>query len=443
MAQAKYHVQTYGCQMNKSDSERIAAVLDGLGMQRAADDKEADVIVLNSCSVRKSAEDRIFGKLRKYGLWKRDRPDLVVAVTGCLPGRDKDHAIRAKMPQADLYFPIKDLPQLPRWIAALNPKLANTGDAVADYLQITPRYSSPFSAYVTIQTGCQKFCTYCVVPFARGLERNRPAADILAEIRSLAGRGAVEVTLVGQAINTYIAPDREVFSKTNPYSHDFAALLWEVNQIPGLARVNFTGAHPMNMTDEVIDALALPKQINFLHLPIQAGNNEVLRRMNRRYTREQYLEIIRKIRARRPDIALGSDIIVGFCGESTEQFDDTVSLYREADFDISYNAIYSVRSGTQAAKLYVDDVPRPEKKRRWNVLQQLMEETVLRKNQAYVGRTVEVLVDQRGSGWCGGNSSEMKLVRFDESEDLRGRIVEIRVEKALEWMLLGKKVAVR
>jgi len=443
MTQAKYHVQTYGCQMNKSDSERIAAVLDGLGLRPAAAEKEADVIVLNSCSVRKSAEDRIFGKLRKYGLWKRSRPDLIVAVTGCLPGRDRDHAIRNKMPQADLYFPIKDLPQLPRWIAELNPKLANTGDAVADYLKITPRYSSPFSAYVTIQTGCQKFCTYCVVPYARGLERNRPAADILAEIRGLAGRGAVEVTLVGQAINTYVAPDRQAFSKTNPYRNDFAALLWEVDRVPGIARINYTGAHPMNMTDEVIDALALPKQMNFLHLPVQAGNNEVLRRMNRRYTREQYLEIIRKIRAKRPAIALGTDIIVGFCGETAEQFDDTVSLYREADFDISYNALYSVRSGTQAAKLYADDVPRPEKKRRWNALQRLMEETVLRKNQAYVGRTVEVLVDQRGNGWCGGNSSEMKLVRFDESDDLRGRIVEVRVEKALEWLLLGKKVAAR
>ncbi len=293
---------------------------------------------------------------------------------------------------------------------------------------------------MTIQTGCQKFCTYCVVPYARGLERNRPAADILGEVRALAGKGTLEVTLMGQAINTYKAPDRQVFSAENPYKNDFAALLWEVNQVPGLRRIHYTGAHPMNMTDEVIDALALPKQVNFLHLPVQAGSNEVLKRMNRRYTREQYLEIIGKIRERRPGIALGSDIIVGFCGETPEQFEETLDLYRRADFDISYNAMYSTRSGTQAAKLFADDVPKSEKKRRWNALQVLMEETVLRKNQAYLGRTVEVMVDSRGDGWCGGMSSEMKLVRFDTKEDLRGRIVSVKVDKAMEWMLTGKMI---
>jgi tRNA-2-methylthio-N6-dimethylallyladenosine synthase len=443
MNEVKYFVQTYGCQMNKSDSERISALLENMGMRQADSEKEADVIILNSCSVRKSAEDRIFGKLRKYGLWKKRRPGLIVAVTGCLPGRDKDGVIRKKMPQADLYFPIKDLPQLPRWVAELNPALANTGDAAVDYLKIVPRYSSPFSAYVTIQTGCQKFCTYCVVPYARGLERNRPAADVLAEVRGLAERGALEVILCGQAINTFKAPDRGVFSPENPYKDDFAALLWEIDRIPGIVRFNYTGAHPMNMTDEVIDALGLPKQMNFLHLPVQAGSSEVLKRMNRRYTREEYLEIIRKIRVRRPGIALGTDIIVGFSGETPEQFEETVSLYKEADYDISYNAMYSVRSGTQAAKFFADDVPRTEKKRRWNVLQRLMEETVLRRNQAYVGRTVEVLVDQRGQGWCGGNSSEMKLVRFDSAEDLRGRLVQVRVEKALEWMLLGRLITAK
>ncbi|MFA6604251.1 MAG: tRNA (N6-isopentenyl adenosine(37)-C2)-methylthiotransferase MiaB [Patescibacteria group bacterium] len=434
----KYHIFTFGCQMNKSDSERIAALLELTGLERAAKETDADVVIMNSCSVRQAAEDRIFGKLRNLGRARAKRPNLIVAVTGCLPGRDKDSAIRAKMPEADLFFPIKDLPQLPRWLAELDPEIATTGDVAGDYLRIRPNYSSKFQAFVPVQTGCQKFCTYCVVPYARGLEANRPAADILAEVADLAERGVIEVTLLGQAINTYKAPDRGSFSAQNPYQDDYAALLWEVNRIPGIRRVNFTGAHPMNMTDEVIDALALPKQINFLHLPIQAGSNEVLKRMNRRYTREQYLEIIRKVRARRPGIALGTDIIVGFCGETPEQFEETLSLYREADFDISYNAMYSTRSGTQAAKLYVDDVPKAEKKRRWNALQAVMEEIVLRKNQAYVGRTVEVLVDQKGDGWCGGNSSELKLVRFPSTADLRGQIVNVKIDKAMEWLLTGK-----
>lgn len=433
----KYHLMTLGCQMNKSDSERVAAVLERSGLRETRLVAEADVVVINSCSVRQAAEDRVFGQLRNLGRLREKRPHLIVAVTGCLPGRDKDGVIRAKMPEADLYFPIRDLPQLPRRLAELNPALANTGDIEADYLKIAPRYSSKFQAFVTIQTGCKKFCTYCVVPFARGLGGNRPAADVLAEVRALSEDGTIEVTLLGQAINTYVAPDPGSFSAANPYTDHFAALLWEVNQVPGIRRVNFTGAHPMNMTDEVIDALALPRMVNFLHLPVQAGNNEVLRRMNRRYTRERYLEIIGKVRARVPGIALGSDIIVGFCGETAEQFEDTVSLYREADFDISYNAMYSTRSGTQAAKLFQDDVPRPEKKRRWNVLQKLMEETVLRKNQAYLGRTVEVLVDHRGDGWCGGNSRELKLVRFPSDVDRRGQLVRVSVSKAMEWLLSG------
>jgi len=442
MADGKYFIITYGCQMNKSDSERVAALLDGLGLKEAANEKDADFVIINSCSVRQSAEDRIYGKMRVFRDRRKAKPDLLVAVTGCLPGRDKDGKLRAKMPEADLFFPIKDLPQLPRLLAGLRPDLVNTGDAAEDYLRIRPRHASKFQAYVTVQTGCQKFCTYCVVPYARGLEANRPAADILAEVRDLAAKGAVEVTLLGQAINTYKASDRGAFRPDNPYKDDFAALLWEVDRVPGVRRLNYTGAHPMNMTDEVIDAIALPHQVNFLHLPIQSGSNEVLKRMNRRYTREQYLEIIRKIRAKRPGIALGTDIIVGFCGETPEQFEETVDLYKQADFDISYHAMYSTRSGTQASKLYRDDVPREEKRRRWNVLQALMEETTLRKNQAYVGRTVEVLVDHAGKGWCGGFSSELKLVRFPSDQDLVGRIVRVRVEKAMEWLLNGTLEAV-
>lgn len=439
MPRAKYHLITYGCQMNKSDSERVATVLDRMGMEETDAEEQADLILINSCSVRQTAEDRIFGKMRDFEALKEKNPKLIVGVTGCLPGRDKDGRIRAKIPAADLYFPIKDLPQLPRWMAELNPDLGNEGDVEEDYLRVKPRYAREKQAYVSIQTGCNKFCTYCVVPFSRGLEKNRPVADILEEVRERTAQGTVEITLLGQTVNSYRAPDRASFAAANPYKDDFAALLWEVNQVPGVERIHYTAPHPLHMTDEVIDALALPKHVHYLHLPVQAGNDEVLRRMNRRYTREKYLEIIRKVRARVPGIGLGTDIIVGFCGETEAQFEDTVSMYKEADFDVSYTAMYSPRSGTAAHKAFKDDVPRLEKKRRWLKLQGLMEEIVLRKNQDYVGRTVEVLVDSWDHGVASGQSREMKLTRFNSTEDLRGATVKVQVKKAFEWMLSGDR----
>ncbi|MBI4458084.1 tRNA (N6-isopentenyl adenosine(37)-C2)-methylthiotransferase MiaB [Candidatus Uhrbacteria bacterium] len=440
MTRPKYHLITYGCQMNKSDSERISTVLDRMGLEETPAEAEADLILINSCSVRQTAEDRIFGKMRDFAALKEKRPGLVVGVTGCLPGRDRDGKIRARMPLVDLYFPIRDLPQLPRWLAEHNPGLYNSDDLAEDYLKVHPRYASEKQAYVTIQTGCNKFCTYCVVPFSRGLEKNRSVADILAEIRDRADHGTVEVTLLGQTVNSYRAPDRAGFSAANPYKDDFAALLWEVNQVPGIERIHYTAPHPIHMTDEVIDALTLPKHVNYLHLPVQAGDNEVLRRMNRRYTRELYIDLIKKIRAKKPDICIGTDIIVGFSGESAEQFERTVDLYKQCDFDISYTAMYSVRSGTAAHKAFKDDVPQVEKKRRWLDLQNLMEETVLRKNQAFVGREVEVLVDSWSDGVAGGTSREMKVVRCNSKEDLRGRIVKVRVTKAMEWLLSGGRV---
>lgn len=434
----KYHLITYGCQMNKSDSERVATLLDRMGLSETEHEADADLVLINSCSVRQTAEDRIFGKLKEFGELKKRNPKVIVGVTGCLPGRDRDGKIRAKMPGVDLYFPIKDLPQLPRWIAEINPDLANSGDIEDDYLRIAPRYARERQAYVTIQTGCNKFCTYCVVPFSRGLEKNRAVRDIVDEVRERAAQGTVEITLLGQTVNSYRATDPAAFAKANPYKDHFAALLWEVHQVPGIERIHFTAPHPLHMTDEVIDALALPKHVGYLHLPVQAGSDEVLRRMNRRYTAAQYLDVIKKVRARNPDIAIGTDIIVGFCGETEAQFEETVALYRAADFDISYTAMYSPRSGTAAYRAFKDDVPRAEKKRRWMVLQTFMEETVLRKNQMYVGREVEVLIDSFVHGVCTGNSRAMKRVSFNCAEDLTGRTVRVHVTKAMEWQLSGE-----
>lgn len=456
----KFHLITYGCQMNKNDSERIATVLSGLGFTETTMQDDADFILMNTCSVRQTAEDRVFGNMVNFKQLKERKPELVVGVTGCMPGRDRDGKLRAKMPDADLFFPTADLPRLPGWLAGFFPELVNTTEIAEDYLKLRPLRKGTRQAYVTIQTGCNKFCTYCVVPFSRGLERNRPVADILDEIRELAAGGCVEVTLLGQTVNSYRAPDSELWSFGNPYHDHFAALLWEVNQIIGIRRVHYTAPHPLHMTDEVIDALTLPRHVNFLHLPVQSGDNEILRRMNRRYTVEQYRTVIEKIRAKKSDIAIGTDIIVGFCGETTEQFERTIALYKEVGFDISYNAMYSSRSGTAAHRAFKDDVPRDEKRRRWNALQKVMEEIVFLKNQRFVGETIEVMVEKweplpviasgakqsreeekASRGLCSGNSREMKVVQFIGSKELVGIIVMVKIKKAREWILEGEFIS--
>ncbi len=440
--QPKYCLTTFGCQMNKNDSERIARILAGLGFTSTDDEHQADLLLFNTCSVRQSAEERIYGKMEDVMRMKEKNPKLIVGITGCMAGRDKDGAMRKKVPAADLFFPTHEMTKLPKWISELRPDLVNSDDFEADYLKIAPLRVPSVQAFVTIQTGCNKFCTYCVVPYARGLEQNRLVKDVIDEVRELAAHGVIEITLLGQTVNSFKAKDPESFSPSNPYKDGFAALLWELNQINGLERIHWTAPHPNSMTDEVIDALTLPKQVNYLHLPVQAGSSEVLRRMNRKYTREKFLEVIEKVKAKRPEIALGTDIIVGFPGETAEQFEETVSLYEACDFDISYTAQYSPRSGTLGVKLFPDDVTKEEKRRRWDVLQKQMEQTTLRRNKTYIGKTVSVLVERVEAGFASGLSREMKLVRFKTTDaSLIGKIVPVAIKIVQEWQLMGDMVS--
>jgi tRNA-2-methylthio-N6-dimethylallyladenosine synthase len=466
-----YYLITFGCQMNKNDSERLSALLRGIGFSSTQVKEQADLVLINTCSVRQSAEDRVFSLVGTFANEKRRRPEMILGVTGCMPGRDRDGAIRKKLPIVDLYFPIAEMGQLPRWIVELRPELVNSPDIIDDYTKITPDRHTTRQGYVTIQIGCNKFCAYCVVPFARGLEKNRPVADILEEVRDLAAHGCVEVTLLGQTVNSYRAPDASLFSIGNPYVRSFAraqddnkgchfaALLWEINQIPEIKRLHFTAPHPIHMSDEVIDAMILPAHVNFVHLPVQCGDDEVLRRMNRRYTVAQYLDLIDHLQAKIPHIAIGTDIIVGFSGESDRAFERTVELYECVRFDIAYLARYSARSGTAAWRAFKDDVSREEKKRRWEALQKTQERITFEKNQRFVGQTVSVLVDRyeppkiteemlampekikenmaAHPGYCYGNSREMKLVRFPARADVVGQIVNVRVNRADTWLLEG------
>ncbi len=444
-----YKITTFGCQMNRSDSERLKQILDSSGLSETEDDIQADVLVYNTCSVRQTAEDRVYGIHRTLAELKEQSPKKIIVVTGCMAGRDLDGKIKERLSAVDLFFKTDEMIHLPRWISELNQELIDPNAAQEfseydHYLKIKPSYHHTFQAYIAISNGCNKFCTYCVVPYSRGRQKDRPAQDVISEVRERAAHGCVEITILGQTVNLYNPPDKETtFSKDNPFSYEkncFGALMWELNQIPGIRRIHFTAPHPQYMDDETIAALSLPNHLNFLHLPVQSGSNEVLKRMNRTYTREKYIETIQQVREACPDIAIGTDIILGFCGETETQFEETLDLYRTCDFDIAYIAMYSTRSGTSAAKIFKDDIPRLEKKRRWQTVQSLMEETVIRKNQKYKNTVVSVLVDSWKKGKCEGNSREMKRVSFPGEKDMIGRISNIHITHPLEWMLHGDAV---
>ena len=423
--------------MNKSDSARLAAFLGRLGYQPTDSERQAELLVINACSVRQSAIDRVHGKARKWREWQRQNPKIKTILTGCVLPADRV-VFQEKF---DMVVGIGEWENIIKTLKHKNIKTLAGGGLILkqDYLRVVPVQENGWSALVPIMIGCNNFCAYCAVPFVRGRERSRSAKEVISEVKKLAAQGYLEITLLGQNVNSYRPTDPKTFNQKNPYHHPFAALLWEINQIKGLERIFFTAAHPKDMGEEVIDALALPKMVNYLHLPVQAGSSAVLKKMNRHYTAADYLKLVKKIKRKCPQIALGTDIIVGFPGETKADFLATLKLYRAADFDISYNARYSPRSGTAAASL-PDNVSREEKDRRWWVLQRLMERTVLKKNQKYQGQTVSVLVDGWQDGFCQGNSREMKRVEFVGGKKLVGKIVSVKISKGLMWILKGELI---
>jgi len=422
----RFFILTFGCQMNKSDSERIRTVFEKLDFGEVGSVDKADFVVINACSVRQTAIDRIWGLLEQFRNLKKKKK-LVTILTGCLLEKDKKNLGK----KFDFVFNIKELGKLRSFLSKNNLRTEK------DYFQVSPKYSSRFQAFVPIMTGCNNFCSYCVVPYARGREVSRSVRSVLAEIKRLAQNGCQEVCLLGQNVNSYLPKDIGFFSKKNPFKHNFARLLWEVNQIEGIERLNFVAAHPKDMTDEVIRAMGLSKQMNYIHLALQSGDDDVLRAMNRKYTTADYFKIIKKIRQIRSDIAIGTDIIVGFPGETKKQFENTLKFYKKVGFDISFHARYSPRYGTASAKL-VDNVSRLEKKKRWQAAQSLMEDITLKKNQKYLNKQVSVLIDQAGKSFVEGNSSEMKRVRVKNVDYKIGDIVQTKICEAKTWILIGE-----
>jgi tRNA-2-methylthio-N6-dimethylallyladenosine synthase len=409
----KYHIWTIGCQMNKAESERLGSCFEELGYEATNSAAEADLIVLNSCVVRQSAENRVLNKLDALKTLKRERPGAVLALTGCLVNSDTAR-LKRSFPQVDHFFKPGDYP----------PWLENPG------VPWLPRHPSP-SVYVTIIQGCDNFCAYCIVPYRRGRERSRTIPEIVCEVKELVKRGAKEVTLLGQNVDSYghDLPDRP----------DLADLLTELNTIEGLARLRFLTNHPKDMSLKLIEAIArLDRVCEQISLPVQSGSDDILKVMKRGYTVEKYRYLITQIRDKIPGAALSTDVIVGFPSESASQFQQTVGLLSEIKFDTVHVAAYSPRKGTLAAREFDNNIPLPEKKARLQRIEQLQEKIQAEINARLLGETVEILVEGKAKDRWYGRTRTGKLVFFSSDDNCHGYMMKIRIDKTSAWSLQGK-----
>lgn len=439
----KYLIETFGCQMNEHDSERMAGLLEQAGYERTSDDRDADVIVINTCSVREKAEEKLYtrlGEIRMMGDETGARP--TVAVAGCVAQQEGASLLsRTNGHVIDVLVGTQALKQLPVMLANVRsapsgPRLdLNPYDDVSFPLGVARR-EVPHKAYVTIIEGCNEFCAFCVVPYTRGHERMRPVADIVEDVREAAESGAREVQLLGQIVNHYQAPD-------NP-ACDFAELLARVSAVEGIARIRFASPHPRHVTPRMMQAMRdLPKVCRHLHLPVQSGSTRVLEAMRRRHTREQYLELVASLRETMPDIALSTDVIVGFPGETAADFDETLSLTGAVRYHSMFSFKYSPRPNTLALKRMPDDVEEAEKTRRIVALQALQKDIQGQLFGAAVGRLESVLVDatSRRRDWeVSGRTSGNTVVNFPGDPSWVGRIVDVRITGANPNSLRGEAV---
>lgn len=438
--QKTYVALNYGCQMNASDAEHYAGQLEELGYAPGSDIHTADVIIVNTCCVRESAEKKIVGKIGELKGIKAKNPDLVICVAGCMAQKDGDKLLK-KHPQVDLLLGtayVNDFKQI------LTDYLADRkGGAYTDLTIHQSEFEgkmvrqSSFAAWIPIMYGCNNFCTYCIVPYVRGRERSRSVENIVAEIEAAVADGYTEFTLLGQNVNSY--------GKDFGDKDAFAKLLRRVNEIKGVERIHYMTSHPRDMNEEVIKAVAECEHVceNF-HVPFQAGSNEILRRMNRGYTREKYLDLIKMIRSYVPDAAITTDIIVGFPGETEEDFNDTLALVKEVGFDAAFTFIYSKRSGTPAAKME-NQVPLDVKKARLNKLMELQNASSLKCNEKLVGKVVEVLAEgptpKQKNVWSGRTRTGKLVLWPAEGKEYKiGDKVNVQIEAAQTWLVKGKAV---
>lgn len=431
-----YHITTFGCQMNEHDSETIAGMLSEMGFSQAPERDGADVVVINTCSVRENADKRFFGTLGQLKHIKKDNPDFTVCVCGCM--MQQQHiidSIKSKYPWVDVIFGTHNIHEFPRLLETVlseKEKIIDVWENGGDIIEGLPaKRLYRHKAFVNIMYGCNNFCTYCIVPYTRGRERSRKACDILEEVRRLTEDGVREVTLLGQNVNSYMGED----------GTDFSDLIYRLNEAEGLERIRFMTSHPKDLSDKLIQAYRdCEKLCDYIHLPVQSGSSRILKKMNRKYTKDDYLRLVEKLKAAVPHIAISTDIITGFPGETEEDFEETLDLVRRVEYDSAFTFLYSLRKGTPAAE-YEDQIPEEIKHERFNRLVELVNEISARKNAAYVGKTVKVLVDgpsKNNSAALGGRTEGFKLINFEGPQDLIGKLVDVEVTAGKTFSLEGR-----
>jgi len=433
----KYHIWTEGCQMNVADSRRLASSLEKLGYEPTRKPKEADVIVLNTCVVRQSAEDKAIGRLSSLKPLKDNNPDLVINLMGCLIGVRGNTKIQEKFPWVDVVSPPSDPEPLIRLLSqravkSQSQEKQNELNAILDGELTLPHdeQGKLISAYIPIVYGCSHACTYCIIPSKRGIEHSRPYDQIMAEAHVLVDQGIKEITLLGQIVDRY--------GLELPEKLTLASLLRNLHTIEGLKRIRFLTSHPNWMTDELLSAVAdLPKVCPHIEVPIQAGDDEILRAMRRGYTSNQYRDLIHRIRERIPGVSIATDIIVGFPGETKEQFQKTYSLLDELRMDVAHLARYSPRSGTYSARKMEDDVPGEEKMRRFRLLESLQEKIATEINSRLLGKTVNVLFEEKSRGRWRSRTPTNKLVFIESEENLLGQERNVHITWTGPWSLIG------
>jgi tRNA-2-methylthio-N6-dimethylallyladenosine synthase len=432
-----YHIQTYGCQMNEHDSETIMGMLEQMGYRHTDDRTQADVILLNTCAIRENAEDKVFGELGHLKPLKTLKPSLVLGVCGCMSQEESVvNRILQKHPHVDLIFGTHNIHRLPHLLQEAyfsKEMVVEVWSKEGDIIENLPKKREGIKAWVNIMYGCDKFCTYCIVPYTRGKERSRRPEDVLAEVRDLARRGFKEITLLGQNVNAYGKDFEDI-------DYTFADLMDDIRKID-IPRVRFTTSHPRDFDDHLIEVLAKRGNlVEQIHLPVQSGNSEILKKMSRKYNRERYLELAAKIKRAIPGVALTTDIIVGFPGETEEQFEDTLSLVREVGFDSAFTFIYSPREGTPAASM-PDTIPMEVKKERLNRLNEVLSEFSRKSNEQLIGQIVEVLVEgesKNNAKMLAGRTRTNKLVHFEGPKQMIGQFADVKITAAQTYYLKGE-----
>lgn len=431
----KYHIWTAGCQMNVADSQRVASALEHLGYQSTQRAEDADVIVLNTCVVRQSAEDKAYGRLFSLRPLKKSRPELVINLMGCLVGVKGHDRLKERFPFVDVFSPPSDPGPLMAYLTqeesrALEQAETYSRFAVMDDDLVLPAYERGklVSAHVPVVLGCSHACTFCIIPYRRGVERSRCVAEIVGEVGSLVSQGVQEVTLLGQIVDRY--------GKDIPDGPDLADLLRIVHDIEGLKRIRFLTSHPNWMNEELIATVAeLPKVMPHIEVPVQAGDDEVLKNMKRGYTAGEYRRLVAKIRERIPEVSIATDVIVGFPGETEAQFQRTYDLLTELKLDVAHLARYSPRPGTVAERRMTDDVPDEEKWHRFRLLEEFQEGVAAEINASYLGEPVEVLFEEKVRGRWKGRTPTNKLVFVESDEDLRGQLRSVLVTWTGPWSM--------